>query len=73
MAVIDAAAGWRAAAQGHEMSDLITYYTLRPILHPPVLFIKSTEGHVFNMNVCMQHNKQTDMVIISQAKLILRL
>lgn len=53
-------AGKRASTQGQEMSDLITSQTPHHVLHPPVLFIKSTEGHVLNMNVCMRHNnKQT--------------
>ena len=42
----------RAPTQGQELSDLITYCTPRHILHPPVLFIKSSEGHVLNMSVC---------------------
>lgn len=64
-------AGKRAPTQGQEMSDLITFYTPHHILHPPVLFIKSTEEPCIKYECVYEAQQQTNMVITSQANLIL--
>lgn len=53
------------------MSDLITYHPPHHILPPPVLFIESTEGPRIKYECVHEAQQQTNMVIMSQANLIL--